>query len=174
MEPGRAFGTGAHPTTALCLQFLEKKICGGESVVDYGCGSGILAIAALKLGAGQATGVDTDPVALEVARENARQNGVDSGLRLFLPEEDDRSPVQVLVANILAEPLMALAPALAARVWEGGEIALSGILHAQETAVMAAYGAYFDFSAPQRDGDWSLLSGHRRMGVQDGNPVSTL
>ncbi len=174
MEPGRAFGTGAHPTTALCLQYLEKRICGGESVVDYGCGSGILAIAALKLGAAQATGVDTDPVALQVARENAQQNSVDSRLRLFLPERDDQVPVRVLVANILAEPLVALAPVLAERVQEGGDIALSGVLHAQEMAVMAAYSAYFDFFAPQRDGDWSLLSGRRRKGVQDGNPVSAL
>ncbi|MHB1320029.1 MAG: 50S ribosomal protein L11 methyltransferase [Acidithiobacillus ferrivorans] len=165
LDPGQAFGTGAHATTALCLRFLDAQIRGGESLIDYGCGSGILAIAGLLLGVGQAFGVDTDPVALQVATANAESNGVSTGLQLALPENASLPMADILVANILAAPLLALAATLADAVRPGGWIALSGILHHQEAEINAAYKPYFDLAAPQHEEDWSLLYGQRKIGV---------
>lgn len=165
LDPGQAFGTGAHATTALCLRFLDTQIRGGESLIDYGCGSGILAIAGLLLGAGQAFGVDTDPVALQVAAANAERNGISAGLQLALPENARLPLADILVANILATPLLTLAPALAHSVRPGGWIALSGILHHQEAEIHAAYEPYFDLAVAQHEEDWSLLYGQRNTGV---------
>ncbi len=165
LDPGQAFGTGAHPTTALCLRFLDTHIHGGELLTDYGCGSGILAIAALLLGAEQALGVDTDPIALGVAAENAQRNGVAGRLQLALPHAAPTPPADLLVANILAEPLISLAPLLAQQVRPQGRIALSGLLHHQEEAVRHAYAPYFALEAAEREEDWSLLSGRRTSGV---------
>ncbi len=164
LDPGQAFGTGAHPTTSLCLHFLERQVQAGNCVLDYGCGSGILAIAALLLGAEQAYGVDTDPTALRVATSNADQNQVAQHLHLSLPGETQLPEVDILVANILADPLYHLAPILAAHTKIGGWIALSGILQHQEDQIRSAYAPYFTIAAPQHEEDWSLLYGQRKSG----------
>jgi ribosomal protein L11 methyltransferase len=160
LDPGRAFGTGSHPTTLLCLEWLEHEIHGGESVLDYGCGSGILAIAAAKLGAGRVVGVDIDAQALLTARDNAASNGVSCE---FLAAES-RVDIQadVVLANILANPLLLLAPALAGLTRERGRIVLAGLLGDQFDEVARAYSPWFDVDAPvERDG-WARLSGTRR------------
>jgi ribosomal protein L11 methyltransferase len=160
LDPGLAFGTGSHPTTRLCLEWLQQHIKGGESLLDYGCGSGILAIAASKLGAGHVTGVDVDPQAIIASEANARLNEV--GCTFGLPNAIAAARVDLVVANILANPLILLAPLLAARVNEGGSIALSGILEDQADEVAAAYARWFTL-APWRHGDrWVLLAGQRR------------
>jgi ribosomal protein L11 methyltransferase len=159
LDPGAAFGTGSHPTTRLCLAWLERSVRGGESVLDYGCGSGILAIAALKLGAGHATGVDVDPMALEAARYNAQRNGVALDVRDAQAELTLRA--QLTVANILANPLRMLAPAIAAHTAPGGAIALSGILAAQADDVIAAYAPWARLQVAGEDSGWVLLAGGR-------------
>ncbi|PKY11913.1 ribosomal protein L11 methyltransferase [Acidithiobacillus marinus] len=164
LDPGQAFGTGAHPTTSRCLHFLESHIRGGECVIDYGCGSGILAIAALLLGAKTAYGIDTDPQALKVATANAKNNGVAQHLHLSLPEQKMLPQADILVANILAGPLLQLAATLAALTRPDGWIALSGILHSQEACILEAYAPYFNFAMPQHEEDWSLLYGQRKTG----------
>ena len=160
LDPGLAFGTGSHPSTRLVLAFLEAEVRGGESVLDYGCGSGILAIAAAKLGAVRVDGVDVDPEALDTAAANARANGV--SLRLALPGEPLRSEYDIVVANILAQPLIVLAPLLAARSAPGGRIALSGILAAQAPEVAAAYEPFFACTASRTLDGWALVEGRRR------------
>jgi ribosomal protein L11 methyltransferase len=160
LDPGLAFGTGSHPSTRLVLRFLERSIQGGERVLDYGCGSGILAIAAAKLGAAQADGVDVDAEALRTAAANARANGVN--MRVALPEERSGADYHIVVSNILAQPLMLLAPLLAAKSAPDGRIALSGILATQAEEVAAAYAPFFvcEIGAPE-DG-WALVEGRRR------------
>ena len=160
LDPGVAFGTGSHPTTHLCLEWLRQGVRGGESVLDYGCGSGILAIAAAKLGAGRVAGVDVDPQAVRASEANARQNGVAA---VFV-EPDALPPAasDVVVANILANPLILLAPALAHRVVAGGRIALSGILEEQADSVIAAYGRWFTLARWRGDEGWVLLAGKRK------------
>jgi ribosomal protein L11 methyltransferase len=160
LDPGLAFGTGSHPTTRLVLDFLEKNIRGGEHVLDYGCGSGILAIAAAKLGASKVVGVDVDPDALRTAAENAAANGV--LLRTAVPEELAPSQFDVVVSNILAQPLILLAPLLAARTAPGGRIALAGVLASQAAEVSAAYAPFFDARATQAEQGWALIEGPRR------------
>ena len=160
IDPGLAFGTGSHPSTRLCLLFLERTVVGGERVLDYGCGSGILAIAAAKLGAAQVDAVDIDPQAIEVTRSNARENAVD--LRPCLPAELPGGRYDIVVANILAQPLIALAQELASRTAPGGRIALAGILSSQAHEVATAYARSFDIEVGPRDGDWSLVSGSAR------------
>jgi ribosomal protein L11 methyltransferase len=159
MDPGLAFGTGSHPTTRLCLQWLERVISGGETVLDYGCGSGILAIAALKLGAHRAAGVDIDTQAVSVARDNARRNGV--ACEFF----DGRKPLaitaNVVVANILANPLKLLAPALASFCARGGRLALSGILPAQADEIVRHYSPWMAFDPAAEEEGWVCLSGTR-------------
>ncbi len=160
LDPGAAFGTGSHPTTRLCLRWLEAQVKGGETVLDYGCGSGILAIAALRLGAARACAVDIDPLALEAARYNASTNGVSLEVRATgspLALEAD-----LTVANILANPLRMLAPLLATHTRPGGRLALSGILAPQADGVLAAYAPYFDCAPQAQDGDWVCLAGVRR------------
>jgi len=137
LDPGLAFGTGSHPTTRLCLQWLEKNIHGDESVLDYGCGSGILAIAAIKLGAKQAIGIDIDPQAIGASRQNAEQNNV--SVDFYLPDVAPQQAVDILVANILTNPLKVLAPLLAQAVRTGGKVALSGVLATQANDVLAVY-----------------------------------
>jgi ribosomal protein L11 methyltransferase len=160
IDPGLAFGTGAHPTTKLVLSFLEKTIQGGERVLDYGCGSGILAIAAAKLGAARVDGVDVDPQAVETAAANARANGVD--LRAALPEALAAAVYDIVVSNILAQPLITLAPLLAARTAEGGRIALAGILESQGQEVAQAYARWFDIGTASIENVWILLEGRRK------------
>ncbi|KPK11256.1 MAG: hypothetical protein AMJ68_06585 [Acidithiobacillales bacterium SG8_45] len=162
VDPGLAFGTGTHATTHLCLDWLTKIPLRDLNAIDYGCGSGILAIAALKLGAAHAWGVDIDPRALEVSRDNASQNGVADRFEGFLADAvPAHLSAPVVLANILAEPLIELAPQLTAMVETGGRIALSGMLAEQVDLVLPHYAANFDLHSELRDG-WALLSGLRR------------
>jgi len=160
LDPGLAFGTGSHPTTRLCLQWLERTIAGGETVLDYGCGSGILAIAALRLGAHRAVGIDIDPGAIAVARANAERNGV---MGEFL---DSHAPLaltaDVIVANILANPLKLLAPVLISRCARGGRLALSGILSGQAHEIENCYTPSIAFAPPAETEGWVCLSGTRQ------------
>jgi ribosomal protein L11 methyltransferase len=160
LDPGLAFGTGTHPSTRLALRWLERAVRGGESVLDYGCGSGILAIAAMKLGAGRARGVDIDRQALLAARRNALHNRV--RVSFHNAAGAVRQPAQIVVANILAHPLIVLAPALARLTAAHGRLALSGLLDEQAAEVSDAYCRWFDFEAPERDEGWVLLSALRR------------
>lgn len=159
LDPGVAFGTGTHPTTRLALRWLEAHVRGGETVVDFGCGSGILAIAALKLGASRAWGVDIDGQARLAARDNAVQNRVDA--RFITAAHEIPDPADLLVANILANPLIVLAPLLAGLTESRGRIALSGILADQAQDVRAAYAPWFEMDAVAQEEDWVLLSGVR-------------
>jgi ribosomal protein L11 methyltransferase len=160
LDPGAAFGTGSHPTTRLVLAWLEREVRGGETVLDYGCGSGILAIAAMKLGAARATGVDIDPLALAAARYNASANAV--ALEVLAADAPLALDADLTVANILANPLRMLAPLLASHTRPGGRIALSGILAAQADEVMAAYAPFFAMAPAGAEGGWVCLAGTRR------------
>lgn len=160
LDPGLAFGTGSHATTRLCLRWLENRIAGGETVLDYGCGSGILAIAALKLGAKRAVGIDIDSDAVAIARVNARRNGVEGeflegGAPLTLTAD-------LVVANILANPLKVLAPILSERCRTGGCIALSGVLAEQAAEVERCYAPWITFATPEQEEGWVCLSGIRQ------------
>ena len=160
LDPGLAFGTGSHPTTRACLRWLERHVVPGARVLDYGCGSGILAIAAMKLGALDALGVDIDPEAVAAARANAARNDVaarfsDSHVALDFQAD-------LVVANILANPLRVLAPVLAGHCRRGGRIALAGILAPQAQAVAEAYAARFDMRTFDEDEGWVALEGKRR------------
>jgi len=164
LDPGLAFGSGTHPTTALCLRWLDQLSANGElagnTVLDFGCGSGILALAALKLGAAAAVGVDNDPQALIATHDNGERNGVH--IAAYLPEDEPVATYPVVVANILASALDALAELLAARVAAGGRIALSGILHGQEDELLQRYAAWFEQLEATQDGDWMRITGVRR------------
>jgi len=160
LDPGIAFGTGSHPSTKLILNFLEKNIRGGERVLDYGCGSGILAIAAAKLGASHVDAVDIDPDAVRTAAANAAANGV--LMRSAVPEELALIEYDLVVSNILAQPLILLAPLLAGRTRRGGWIALSGILETQAAEVADAYLPFFDAQVAQTEEGWALVAGLRR------------
>ncbi|MBD9679112.1 50S ribosomal protein L11 methyltransferase [Pseudomonas sp. PDM18] len=163
LDPGLAFGTGTHPTTALCLEWLDGQELAGQNVLDFGCGSGILAIAALLLGAKQAVGTDIDPQALEASRDNASRNGIDpTKFPVYMPADLPTAQADVLVANILAGPLVTLAEQLTGLVKSGGLLALSGILAEQAEEVRAAYADAFDLDpTAERDG-WIRISGRRR------------
>ncbi|MNM72283.1 Ribosomal protein L11 methyltransferase [compost metagenome] len=164
LDPGLAFGSGTHPTTALCLRWLDQLAADGElagrTVLDFGCGSGILALAALKLGAAAAVGVDNDPQALIATADNGERNGMH--IAAYLPQDEPVATYPVVVANILASALDALAELLAARVAPGGRIALSGILHGQEGELLERYAAWFDQLEAVQDGDWMRITGVRR------------
>jgi ribosomal protein L11 methyltransferase len=164
LDPGLAFGSGTHPTTALCLAWLDEQDLKGKSVVDYGCGSGILAIAALKLGAASAVGVDNDPQALTASADNADRNDVAERLALFLPEDLDAEPADVFIANILAGPLEELAPSFAAAAKPGAPFAISGILKGQEDELLKCYAEWFDELRVDTLEDWVRISGRRRAG----------
>jgi len=177
IDPGRAFGSGSHPTTRLCLEWLADTLQGGETVLDYGCGSGVLAIGAARLGAGRVVGVDIDPEAVLTARANALANGVVEAL-FFLPDgsavlDADAEPpgeqgsvlldtrFDVVIANILARPLVAMAPLLISRVRPGGLIALAGLLDAQAEQIAAAYAPICSLRTVRTLDGWALLAGSR-------------
>ena len=160
LDPGLAFGTGSHPTTRLCLRWLDANLTGGETVLDYGCGSGILAIAALKLGAGSAIGVDIDAQAVQASRDNAGANRVRADF--FLPDDIRLAQYDVVVANILTNPLRALAPLLANATRPGGRIVLSGILAAQAAEVSLIYAQWFDLAPAVIEDGWCCVSGVKR------------
>ncbi|TBW34231.1 50S ribosomal protein L11 methyltransferase [Azotobacter chroococcum] len=163
LDPGLAFGTGTHPTTALCLEWLDGQELAGCNVLDFGCGSGILAIAALLLGAERAVGTDIDPQALEASRDNATRNGIDPArFPLYLPAELPQQPAEVVVANILAGPLVQLAPQITSLVKPGGRLALSGILAEQAGEVRAAYADAFALDPTAEKDGWVRISGVRR------------
>ncbi len=162
LDPGLAFGTGTHPTTALCLRRLDSDPPRDLEVIDYGCGSGILAVAALLLGARRALGIDHDPQALIASHANAERNGVAERLQVAAPGAPLPAPADLVLANILAGTLVELAPRLTALVRPGGRLLLSGILQGQGEQVTAAYAPAFDLAAPEREGDWLLIEGRRR------------
>ncbi|MBP6749949.1 MAG: 50S ribosomal protein L11 methyltransferase [Xanthomonadaceae bacterium] len=166
LDPGLAFGSGTHPTTALCLQWLDalaaEGALQGATVLDFGCGSGILALAALKLGAARAVGVDNDPQALLATADNAERNAVGDRLAVFLPQDEPVARYPIVVANILAVALDALAETLAARVAPGGRIALSGILAGQDAELVVRYGRWFDGLRVTSLEDWVRIDGVRK------------
>ncbi len=163
LDPGLAFGTGGHPTTALCLAWLAENDIQDQTVIDYGCGSGILAIAACKLGAQSAHGVDIDPQALDASRDNASRNQITADrLPLYMPEQIPTDKVDLLIANILSGPLVELSTTLATLVKPGGKILLSGILGQQENTIQSAYQSYFDLDPVCAKEDWIRVTGTRR------------
>jgi len=163
IDPGMAFGTGNHETTALCLEWLESHadLLAGAEVIDYGCGSGVLAIAAARLGARRVWAVDIDADALEACYENANRNRVLERISPSLPEHLAAGQMDILLANILAGPLLELEPELAAHVKSGGQLILSGLLAAQAAAVASIYSRDFELQPPQRRGDWVMLQARR-------------
>ena len=163
LDPGLAFGTGTHVTTALCLEWLDAHPPLEREVIDYGCGSGILAIAAGKLGARCVRAVDIDPQALLATTENAGHNGMGRRVEVLFPEALDARPVDLVIANILANPLIGLAESLACRVTLQGHIVLTGILAEQAADVMAAYRPWFEFRDPVEREGWVLLEGVKKV-----------
>lgn len=166
LDPGLAFGTGTHPTTALCLEWLDSAPLEHKRLLDYGCGSGVLAIAALKLGAASAIAVDIDPQALLATRDNAIRNHVEERLSVQPADGPIDAAVDVLLANILAEPLESLAPRFADLVAPDGQLVLSGILRSQAAAVASRYAPWFDIGPAILRDDWARLDGVRRTTVR--------
>jgi len=162
LDPGLAFGTGTHPTTALCLEWLDSIDVTGLTIVDFGCGSGILGIAAALKGARQVVCVDNDPQALEATADNAQRNGISDRIDCFLPESAEFPETDVVLANILAAPLIALAPRLAGLLKPGGRIALSGILEEQAKDVQIAYRPDIGHLSINQKEEWILLEGMRK------------
>jgi ribosomal protein L11 methyltransferase len=162
LDPGLAFGTGTHPSTALCLRALDALDLAGKTVIDYGCGSGILAVAAALLGARDVTAVDIDPQAVQATRANAERNGVTACVRALLPEAFDPAPADLLVANILSGPLKSLAARFAACIRPGGRLVLAGLLVEEAAALRAAYAPWFELPQAQVEDGWLCLSGIRR------------
>lgn len=163
LDPGLAFGTGTHPTTALCLQWLDGLDLQGKTVIDFGCGSGILAIAALKLGAKQAIGIDIDPQAILASKNNAEANGVADRLQLFLAKDQPQNlTADVVVANILAGPLKELAPTISALVKPQGLLGLSGILSTQAQSVCDAYENEFALEPVAEKEEWCRITGSKK------------
>jgi len=166
LDPGLAFGTGTHPTTALCLEWLDGADLAGKTVIDFGCGSGVLALAALKLGAARVIGVDNDEQALTASRDNAERNGVSSSLDLYLLQHFPQMQSDVLVANILAGPLAELAPQFAQSLQPGGVLALSGILDGQQDELLVRYAEWFgELNVDTREG-WVRISARKRPGPE--------
>lgn len=164
LDPGLAFGTGTHPTTALCMQWLDSTIQPDQTVVDFGCGSGILGIAALKLGAKRVIGVDIDPQAIEASTANARRNNVEGQIELYLPKDQPSDfQADVVVANILAGPLAELKQVISSYVKPGGKLALSGILESQAQSVIDAYSDEFSFDPIAMQEEWVRLSAQKRL-----------
>ena len=159
LDPGLAFGTGSHPTTLLCLQWLDQHLQAGSSLIDYGCGSGILAIAAAKLGASPVTGVDIDAQALQASRYNAGKNAVQA--RFVDTDEPDIDAADIVIANILSGPLKVLAPLLAGLTLCGGRLVLSGILEAQASELMSIYQQWFEMLPAESLEGWVRLEGIR-------------
>ena len=161
LDPGLAFGTGTHPTTAMCLRWLDAHPPQDLEVIDFGCGSGILAIAACKLGARHVSGVDTDPQAILATHDNAEKNQVSDRIDAYLPADFHAQPVPLLLANILAGPLQSLAPRFSELVEPAGHIVLSGILAEQAEAVMQPYRASFEIQVVEQQEEWVCLAGQR-------------
>ncbi|QWK94794.1 50S ribosomal protein L11 methyltransferase [Plesiomonas shigelloides] len=163
LDPGLAFGTGTHPTTALCLEWLDGLDLVGKTVIDFGCGSGILAIAALKLGAARAVGIDIDPQAITASRDNAERNGVSDRLELYQPKDQPQDLLgDVVVANILAGPLRELAPLISVLPKSGGHLGLSGILESQAESVADAYREKFVLDPIAEREEWCRITGIAR------------
>ncbi|WP_175901622.1 50S ribosomal protein L11 methyltransferase [Burkholderia seminalis] len=160
LDPGLAFGTGSHPTTRLCMEWLEQSVKSGQSVLDYGCGSGILAILAKKCGANPVIGIDIDPQAVESARQNSERNRAE--VTYGLPDACPDGEFDIVVANILSNPLKLMASMLASKVKPGGRIALSGVLARQADEVAAVYARYVDISVWREHEGWVCLAGTRR------------
>ena len=161
LDPGMAFGTGTHPTTSLCLQWLAKQDLRGKTVVDFGCGSGILGIAALKLGAARCVGIDIDRQALIATRDNAERNGVAANFDVYLPTEQPTLSADLVVANVLAGPLQELAEVILGYVGESGLLCMSGILNRQAQDVMDAYQPMIKFNDIAEEKEWVMLNGQR-------------
>ncbi|ARD44660.1 50S ribosomal protein L11 methyltransferase [Colwellia sp. PAMC 21821] len=162
LDPGLAFGTGTHPTTALCLTWLDGLDLEGKTVVDFGCGSGILSLAALKLGAKKVIGIDIDPQALQASLENAKRNQCEDRLELFLPKDQPEFKADVVVANILAGPLRELAPVIIEYVASKGVLALSGVLEEQAEQLQTIYGEFCQMDPITIQDEWVRLSGVRK------------
>jgi len=166
LDPGLAFGTGTHPTTSLCLRWLDKNIQQQNTLLDYGCGSGILAIAACLLGVQQSDGVDIDPQALIATLENAKTNQVVEKINTFMPndyhEKHADKQYDIVVANILSGPLAELSEMLASHTKTSGDIVLSGILREQAEPLLATYSQYFEMNAPEFEEEWTLLHGIKK------------
>ncbi|MFO6299311.1 50S ribosomal protein L11 methyltransferase [Rahnella selenatireducens] len=163
LDPGLAFGTGTHPTTAMCLQWLDSLDLTDKTVIDFGCGSGILAIAALKLGAKHVVGIDIDPQAIQASRDNAERNGVSERLSLYLPKDQPENlSADVVVANILAGPLRELAPLISVLPVAGGHLGLSGILASQAQSVADAYRDEFELDAVAEKEEWCRITGVKK------------
>ncbi|WP_290705357.1 50S ribosomal protein L11 methyltransferase [Amphritea sp.] len=163
LDPGLAFGTGTHPTTALCLEFLDQLTLDGKQVVDYGCGSGILGIATILLGAEHVTAVDIDPQALDASLDNLQRNQLPTeSLKVYFPEKAPKEPADLVVANILAGPLVQLAPTLTSLCKTGGQLILSGLLSEQETEIREAYGSDFELDAVAEKEGWIRVTGLKR------------
>ena len=158
LTPGLAFGTGSHPTTALCLEWLSRQELYGKSLVDYGCGSGILGVAALKLGAERVVAIDHDPQAITATRDNARRNGVEHQLSALLPHEYYATPADIVVANIVLNPLIDLAAQFARMVKPRGRVVLSGVMKDQVQPLYEAYATWFDLEYRLQD-DWACVVG---------------
>ncbi|AOW76965.1 ribosomal protein L11 methyltransferase [Colwellia sp. PAMC 20917] len=161
LDPGLAFGTGTHPTTALCLTWLDGLDLVGKTVVDFGCGSGILSLAALKLGAKKVIGIDIDPQALQASKANAERNGIADRLELFLPKDQPSFKADVVVANILAGPLRELAPTIIEFVAPNGHLALSGVLEEQANELQNIYSQWCEMDAIAVQDEWVRLSGKK-------------
>ncbi len=163
LDPGLAFGTGTHPTTALCLEYLASHSMQNRTVIDYGCGSGILGIAAILLGASAVSGVDIDPQALTATQDNLLRNNLDKErLPVFFPESFESEPVDLVIANILAGPLKELAPTLEELVKSGGQLILSGLLLEQADELISTYSEWFDMEPPSTKEEWVRLTGRKR------------
>lgn len=163
LDPGLAFGTGTHPTTALCLEWLDQQAITGKTVIDYGCGSGVLAIAAALLGAKEVIAIDNDPQAITATQNNRALNGIsEKQLRVYLPGVKEHPQADIVVANILAGPLEALTPVIAALVKPGGKLILSGVLSQQTQSLMNSYQEYFTLLEPALREEWVRVEGIRR------------
>lgn len=163
LDPGLAFGTGTHPTTALCLQWLDSLDLSGKTVIDFGCGSGILAIAAIKLGAAKVIGIDIDPQALQASRDNAERNGVADKIEVYLPQNQPESLVaDVLVANILAGPLRELSAVIKSLIKPGGLLAMSGVLNTQAEDVATYYRDQLDIDPIIEQEEWCRITGRKQ------------
>lgn len=163
LDPGLAFGTGTHATTALCLKWLENQDLTGKTVVDFGCGSGILGIAAIKLGAERMIGIDIDPQALEASLDNANRNGVADKLEVYLPQDQPEFTADIVVANILAQPLRELHEVILGLLKPGGKIAMSGILQDQAQSVADIYTPFVTLDDIAVEGDWTRISGIKKV-----------
>lgn len=164
LDPGLAFGTGTHPTTALCLEWLDNCDVKDKTVIDYGCGSGILGIAALLLGAKAVIAIDNDPQALIATLDNARRNNIESNkINVYLPDDAPSNyQADIMLANILAGPLAELAPLLSQLTLDNGQLVLSGIINSQSAALLTVYEAWFEMEAPVLQNEWVRLSGKKK------------